>query len=347
MLRRRELVGRKGDALNMDVALDTYFIGMTCQREVGGLARLRDGIAKPACDVYPRVDRVMEFAEPLVSMLQQSEHVVMYTCLPVLGTYGCSRELSVGLELIAKRSYDIRPFAAEVFRQAHANAQMDAFVARELGPGEWTDNTRPGMKVLFEEPRRVSSLSSFVDYIMSFKSTLGDSWPIDGYTTIAAPDRSVGWVAGLRYTFLPEISIRWDMALRELLVGDEHATEIALLDQATMIGLLCRELEKLSFVASAESNWYDVIVGGEEDFSDIIERLGEGDVSLLDPTSMSHKPFSECLGITNQKVIRARVRAMHEKESEEQRHKGAMRGVSRVRNRPQSEWALPGPIISM
>lgn len=327
--------------------LDTYFIGTTCQREVGGLARLRDGIAKPACDVYPRVDRVMEFAEPLVSLLRQSEHVIMYTCVPVLGTYGCSREVSVGLELLCEREYDIRPFAAEVFRQAHHNEQMDAFVARELGPGEWTDNTRPGMKVLFEEPRRVSSLSSFIDYIMSFKSTLGESWPIDGYTTIAAPDRTVGWVAGLRYTFLPEISIRWDLALRELLLGDEHATEIALLDQATMIGLLCRELEKLSFVESATSNWYDVIVGGEEDFDNIIERLSEEDVPLLEQGSMSHKPFSECLGITNEKVIKDRVRAMREKEDAERAHDGAMRGVSRVRSRPRTEWSLPGPIISM
>lgn len=286
---------------------DSYFIGVTEQGPVGGLARFTNfsGVALPAWRVYPTGARFYDFVQPLLGVLEQDDHVAQTMVAPVLGRYGISQELSVGLEVQADTGFHAAAFAAMVFRQARAAAQNDAFVARVLPAGEWTDNARPGLSVHFREARRISTLGPIKKRIMNFP---GDGWPIDGFTTIPAEQGGVCLVKGLRYIFLPEISIRWDASLRARLRSHPDEMGIILIDQATKIGRMCRMLATSPMVAAARLDWLDVIVAGIEDYNPVIEALeAEETARTAHAASMSRKPFSEILGLNNTGVLDKRL----------------------------------------
>ena len=287
---------------------DIYFVGITRQTETGGLGRLRMPVVVPAWQVYPTRRQLADFAAPLLGILAEDDHVVEITSGAVLGRYGTSQELSVGLEIVAGPHFAVEQVAATVFRLARDAIQQDAFIARVLPADEWADNTRPGLTVTFKTPQRIGSLQPLRDRINGFA---GDGWPIDGFTTIpAVGGESVGLVSGLRYIFLPEISIRWDLALRRQLTDAEDAMDIILLDQSAKIGRLCRALESDPLVERAWLNWFDVIVGGLEDYDDLIARLLASRPVIADETSMARKQFSELLDLTNQSVLEQRLRAI-------------------------------------
>ncbi len=301
------------------MGMDVYFVGITSQTEVGGLGRLSGPLVRPAWQVYPTRLQLAKFAMPLLDALADDAHVVEITSGAVLGRYGISQELSVGMEIIAGPNFRVQQLAAVVFRLARDAGQRDAFVARVLPADEWSDNARPGFTVLFKEPQRIGTLQRLRDEISTCE---GDGWPIDGFTSIpvrsgvisagVTSDPSVGLVAGLRYIFMPEISVRWDRNLRTHLISDEDATDIILLDQSAKIGRLCRKLEADQMIERAWLNWFDVIVGGIEDYDDLISRLLSPEAATND-ASMSRKPFSELLGLTNSCVLARRLEFLSSK----------------------------------
>jgi len=313
--------------LNGSDHTDHYFIGLTQQIAAGGLARLagHGGATLPASHVYPMGTRFREFVQPIVRQLRADEHVQDITLRPVLGRYGISQELSVGLEVQAAGGFNAGALARSVFSQALAARQTDAFVGRSLASDEWTDNARPGLTVTFKEPRRIALINSVLHRITGFP---GEGWPIDGFTTIPAHDGRIGTVQGLRYIFLPEISIRWDHALRARLNRDEDEIDIILLDQAAKIGRLCKALRDDDSIAEARLNWFDVIVAGIEDYQGAIDELAlERDVRTASACSMARKPFSEILALTNAGVLHKRLATLEALEA---------------RNCPATQHSLPG-----
>jgi len=289
--------------------LDHYFVGITRQREIGGIGRLNTRVVKPAHAVYPTGRQLLEFSQPMVELLTAEAAVSHCFRGAVLGRYGGSQELSVGLEIGAGPAFPVARFAGQLFELARQAEQQDAFVARVLPPDEWADNTRPGLTVLFRQPQRIGALRQLTQRITDFP---GDGWPIDGFTTIPVEDGSVGWVTGFRYLFLPEISIRWDAGLRRHLAAEDDAMDIILLDQATKLGRLCLALAEEPMVERAWRSWFDVIVGGIEDYRGMIESLERTSAAdqIAAETSMSRKPFSELLGLTNQGVLAARLASL-------------------------------------
>jgi hypothetical protein len=283
---------------------DTYFIGVTPQREIGGLARLAARDPLPAHVVYPTGYRFRSFVAPIFDHLDGHAEVISLVQGPVLGRYGRSQELSVGLEIKVERRFAANCFAALVFRQAWAANQEDAFVARVLPRDEWADNTRPGLTVLFREPQRIGGLQRLLAAIVGFP---GDGWPIDGFTAVPAGHGRVGLVIGLRYVFLPEISVRWDTALRQQLAADVEEVEIMLLDQATKIGRMCRALADDPLVEAAWLDWFDVIVAGMEDYAEVVAALEAAADMPDDPTAMSRKRFSDLLSLSSGAVLQRRI----------------------------------------
>jgi len=315
--------------------VDHYFVGLTPQSSAGGLARIRgcDAATLPASIVYPVRPRLDAFAEPIMQQLRADSHVRDVLMRPVLGHYGISRELSVGLEVRASAGFDAAALAASVFGQACVANQTDAFVGRVLKPAEWTDNARPGLTVLLKTPTRMSAITSLLRQIVE---SPGDGWPIDGFTTIPAHDGRIGVIEGLRYLFLPEISIRWDARLRDKLRDDDEAVDILLLDQATRIGRLCIALQRNPDVAAARLNWFDVIVAGIEEYASVIVRLlrDRARPAARRRDSMAHTAFSEMLDLTSGDVLRARVARIDRRE-EEQR-------AARSRPDAHARAGLPG-----
>ncbi len=286
---------------------DHYFVGLTQQSCVGGLARLRGhGVPTlPASRVYPVGARFDEFVQPLLRLLNGDDHVREIILRPVLGRYGVSQELSVGLEVKAAEGFNAAALAAGVFKLAQAASQTDAFVGRVLSPGEWTDNARPGLTVLFKEPRRIGGTADVVRQIVEFP---GDGWPIDGFTTIPSVERRIGVVQGLRYLFLPEISVRWDRPLRERLSANDEAIDVILLDQATRIGRMCKVLLQDPSIEAAWLTWFDVMVVGIEDYHEVIAVLtAEQGARAADPGSMARKAFSSILRLTSLGVFQKRL----------------------------------------
>ena len=287
--------------------VDHYFVGLTQQASAGGLARLRGHGTPtiPASRVYPVGDRFRTFVHPLVTLLNDDAHVREIVLRPVLGRYGASQELSVGLEVKAAAGFDAAALAARVFSLATAASQTDAFVGRVLPPGEWTDNARPGLTVMFSEPRRIADTVELVRQIVEFP---GEGWAIDGFTMIPSAHSRIGIVQGLRYIFLPEISIRWDLGLRQRLGADEHEIDVILLDQATRIGRLCKELQQDPTISAAWLSWFDIMVAGIEDYREVIGVLAaERGARIADPKSMTRMAFSEILQLTSSGVLRKRL----------------------------------------
>ncbi|NLP62644.1 hypothetical protein [Paraburkholderia sacchari] len=286
---------------------DHYFVGLTQQSSAGGLARLRGHgvVTLPASRVYPVGARFDEFVQPLLRLLNGDDHVREIVLRPVLGRYGVSQELSVGLEVKAAAGFNAAALAAGVFRLAQAAAQIDAFVGRVLSPGEWTDNARPGLTVLFKEPRRIADTTDLVRQIIDFP---GDGWPIDGFTTIPSAERRIGLVQGLRYIFLPEISVRWDRDLRQRLSANDEEIDVILLDQATRIGRMCKVLLQDASIEAAWLSWFDVMVAGIEDYQELIAVLAaEQGARAADPGSMARKAFSAILRLTSLGVFQKRL----------------------------------------
>ena len=95
-------------------AVDHYFVGLTQQISAGGLARLRGHGAPtmPASVVYPVGARFRHFVGPLVTLLTSDARVREVVLRPVLGRYGSSQELSVGLEVKAEAGFDAARLAA-------------------------------------------------------------------------------------------------------------------------------------------------------------------------------------------------------------------------------------------
>ncbi|BBU32769.1 hypothetical protein BTHE68_65030 (plasmid) [Burkholderia sp. THE68] len=288
-------------------AVDHYFVGLTQQASAGGLARLRGHGAPtiPASRVYPVGPRFKAFVQPLVTLLHADDHVRDIVLRPVLGRYGSSQELSVGLEVKAAVGFDAAALAARVFSLADAAAQTDAFVGRVLPPGEWTDNARPGLTVMFREPTRIADTVELVRKIVGFP---GEGWPIDGFTMIPSAQSRIGIVQGLRYIFLPEISIRWDLDLRARLAASDDEIDVILLDQATRIGRLCKALAQNPTIEAAWLSWFDIMVAGIEDYREVIGVLAaEQGARVADPKSMTRMVFSEILQLTSSGVLLKRL----------------------------------------
>ncbi|WP_296223965.1 hypothetical protein [Ralstonia sp. UBA689] len=314
----------KFDALNFEVGVkrtastdraDHYFVGLTLQSSAGGLARIRgcDGTTLPASLVYPPCRHLSDFVKPIMRQIHDDGHARQVLMRPVLGQYGTSRELSVGLEIEAAPGFNATALAASVFLQARAARQTDAFVGRVLQPDEWTDNARPGLTVLLRTPKRISAITQLVRQIVEFP---GDGWTIDGFTTIPAADGRIGVIQGLRYLFLPEISIRWDAQLRQKLSSNDTEVELMLLDQATRLGRLCTALQNSPDIAAARLNWFDVIVAGKEDYEHLIGQLkARSQIPAVSRQSMTHKAFSETLGLTSSIVLRDRLRMIDSGET--------------------------------
>jgi hypothetical protein len=288
-------------------AVDHYFVGLTQQATAGGLARLRGhgALTIPASHVYPVGTRFKDFVQPLLALLNTDPRVREIILRPVLGRYGASQELSVGLEVKATVGFDAAALAASVFSLALAAAQTDAFVGRVLPPGEWTDNARPGLTVMFKAPTRIADTVDLVRQIVGFP---GEGWAIDGFTMIPSADQRIGIVQGLRYIFLPEISIRWDAGLRERLGADEDEIDVILLDQATRIGRLCKVLMQDETIEAAWLSWFDIMVAGIEDYREVIVTLkAEQGARAADPKSMTRMAFSEILHLTSAGVLKKRL----------------------------------------
>lgn len=308
---------------------DHYFVGLTLQSSAGGLARLRgcDATTLPASLVYPQSRHLSDFVKPIMRQIHDDGHARQILMRPVLGQYGISRELSVGLEIEAAHGFNATALAASVFRQARVARQTDAFVGRVLQPDEWSDNARPGLTVKLKTPRHISAITQLVRQIVEFP---GDGWAIDGFTTIPAADGRIGMVQGLRYLFLPEISIRWDARLRQKLSSSDTEVELMLLDQATRIGRLCAALQNNPDIAAAHLNWFDVIVAGMEDYEHLIAQLRiRPQTHAVGRQSMTHKAFSEILGLTSAIVLRNRLRMIEGGEASRcMRADGGNRNVS-------------------
>lgn len=321
--------------------VDHYFVGLTQQSSAGGLARIRGhgALTLPASRVYPMGTRFREFVQPIARLLNGDQSVREVVMRPVLGRYGISQELSVGLEVRAGAGFNAAALAASIFHQAQAASQTDSFIGRVLPPDEWTDNARPGLTVLFKEPRRIATTTDLVRRIIEFP---GDGWAIDGFTTIPAADSRIGIIQGLRYIFLPEISIRWDIALRERLRGDDEEIEVILLDQATRIGRLCQHLLRDPSVAVARLNWFDVIVAGIEDYQDVIMQLArERGARAANPASMTRKAFSEILHLSSAGVLQKRLELIERGEASQRVPTGKPRlpGRGGVRDNCSPRWA--------
>lgn len=241
-----------------------YFIGFSPQRHTGGLARIARADTRGAAASYP-TRAVIELAlDPLQRQFQGHPQVREFHAASALGKYGASQEIALSVDLAGLRRFDPAALAHCVFTLAAEHRQIDAFVARLLEGEEWTDNARPTLVLMLKEPQKLGQLAPLLQRITGFDYP---GVPIDGFTTIPAAGCGIGWAAGLRYVFLPEISLRWNRPMRRLALTQPERIEELLIDQAMKIGKLCQHLHTLPEVALATLRWCDVVVGGIEDYA--------------------------------------------------------------------------------
>ncbi|HTN65462.1 MAG TPA: hypothetical protein VL051_04675 [Burkholderiaceae bacterium] len=241
-----------------------YFIGFSPQRHTGGLARIGGADPRGARDSYPSRD-VLELAlAPLRRQFGDHPQVREFHAASALGKYGTSQEIALSVDLAGLRGFDPTALVRCVFSLAVEHRQIDAFVGRLLEGEEWTDNARPTLVLMLKTPQRLNQLSPLLEQINRFEYP---GLPIDGFTTIPAAELGIGWAAGLRYVFLPEISMRWNPEMRRLALQEPARIEELLIDQAMKIGKLCQHLHGLPEIALAALRWCDVVVGGIEDYA--------------------------------------------------------------------------------
>jgi len=277
-----------------------YFIGFSPQRHTGGLARLDGADIRAAAASYPSRALIDLALAPLQRQFRQHPQVAEFHAASALGKYGASQEIALSVDLAAGPGFDPAALAHCVFTLAAEHRQIDAFVARLLEGEEWTDNARPTLVLLLKTPQRLAQLGPLLQHITGFDYA---GVPIDGFTTIPAAGHGIGWAAGLRYVFLPEISLRWNRPMRRLALAEPERIEELLIDQAMKIGKLCQHLHTLPEVALATLRWCDVVVGGQEDYAALRQVTPA-------PPAQEFALLSARYGLSTQQALQRRARLL-------------------------------------
>jgi len=141
--------------------------------------------------------------------------------------------------------------------------QYDFFLSKVVDPKEENPNARPGVELYF---RSQKSLDNVMPILSEFTSR-----GVDGFTLALDPrvDSESGSYIGIRMQYVPEISMRWDEDLRNVMSTPAGLQSLMEQKSAELEDIVARiaNIEDIAYSSVVE---YDTLVVGKENYDDYI-----------------------------------------------------------------------------
>ena len=218
---------------------------------------------------------VIDAQKDLASFLKKDSSVLAYRVMQTSGLYGNEVEASFDTEIVAdKGKFDPEGLIKKLSSISKKNRQMDIFVSRVIGPGEKSENARPGVEIYFKTPQDMAKIMPVLE-----KFTARGQ---DGFTLAVDPRAEDGTnqFIGVRLQYVPEISMRFDEGLRQKLLIPGQL-ERTMRGKATLLESIVADISKMDGVAHASVANYDTLVIGKENYNDYIAgRVTEEDQTI-------------------------------------------------------------------
>ena len=250
----------------------------------------------------PPADAAMATARLAVEdTLKTDDAVRVYRVHPTYGRYAGSNERSFDVELSAKPGWDPSRWMGAVIQQAKENNQYDVFFSRRLDPVEQArnPNARPGVEIYFSSRK---DMDSILPTLEEFTNRGQDGFTFT--TDLKLRERQAGGsdvpdYVGVRLQWVPEISMRWDDAVRAQWVKDPQALRQAGDDALNrMVDALHSLDQQKHGIVDARVHHYDTMVVGKEDYDAAIDAISRGpaghaeaSIEALHPAAWSGQPL--------------------------------------------------------
>lgn len=231
---------------------------MPVERYAAGVSIQQGEAAPSAEDLAAAKDRLAE-------TLSANPGVVAIRVMPTKGLYGNTVETSFDMEwVVDKGQFDVVPVLSDIAKVAKENNQLDIFVSRVINPEDKNPNARPGVEIYFKNQRALDAAKPILEKFTEKEQ--------DGFTMIVDPRSKVpGKYIGVRLQYVPEISMRFDPALRQKLL-EPGVIEAELVTKAEILDDIANDVAKMEGVAYAKVVEYDTLVIGEENYDAFIDR---------------------------------------------------------------------------
>lgn len=201
----------------------------------------------------------------VLAMMSGDDSVLAARVLPTNGLYAGTIEQSFDAEwVVDKATHDPSLIMAEIAKIASENSQYDMFVSRVLAVNEDSPNARPGVEVYFKNKQ---SLEKAMPVLQKFVQN-GQ----DGFTMVVDPRvTEKDAFIGVRLQYVPEISMRDDVSLRDRLQLDGEI-EKELKSKKEALEAIVADVSLMDGVAHATVVKYDTVVIGKENYDGYINR---------------------------------------------------------------------------
>ncbi len=242
----------------------------------------RDNLGRLTVGIAPQVSgepgNAVKMMQSVVDVAKKSPDVKAIVNTPALGMWTApggdqagTPEYSSNFEVTFKRSNPkvVNQIAAEVFRNAHKNAQDDAFVAKTVTENEESAvHVRPGISVYFKGPLDESDAWSVIEKVRT------DS--IGGFTLFSGPELGPGQYRGMRFIYMPEyVHEPSDVAGMDQPAVDKLVEDGRVKALNDMFDVQ-QKLESDPRIGHALIEHFDVLNGSKENYGQLIKQLEGG-----------------------------------------------------------------------
>lgn len=213
----------------------------------------------------------VKFQDDISELHRNDPTVIVDSQNSTLGRYGPWDERSFDLELTTTDGFDVGPTVQRLAEWGKHRRQDDVFVSRVLKTGEKSDNARPGMEIYFDTPKTLDEISEITSMM---DKKYGDSgWTMITDRRMAERDlagKTAEKFTGIRMQYVPEISMRFDDALRKELTVNPNGINPVMSKEMDRIVDMLEDARQFDGVTYAQGTRYDTIVMGKENYDDFI-----------------------------------------------------------------------------
>jgi hypothetical protein len=212
-------------------------------------------------EVKPSAEAVMSAKNNVEKTLLSSPGIVGFRIKETKGLYGGTIEEAFDTEFVAeKNKFDPAKLISVVAQTSQDEKQYDFFISRVVDPNENNPNARPGVELYLKSKQ---ALHNVMPILSEFTSR-----GVDGFTLAVDPriNDASGEYIGIRMQFVPEISMRWDESMREVINSPDGLQKLMTEKREQMLDVLAKisNIEEIAYAAIVD---YDTLVIGKENYN--------------------------------------------------------------------------------
>ena len=211
-------------------------------------------------EVKPDAQTVMQAKQKIEKLFVEEPGIVSFRVKETKGLYGGTVEEAFDTEFVAEKgAFDPTPLVSAIAQTSQKENQYDFFMSRVVDPDENNPNARPGVELYFKSKM---ALDNVMPILSEFTSR-----GVDGFTLALDPrvDDKSGQYIGVRMQFVPEISMRWDEGMREVMNTPDGLQNLMAQKRQQLYDVVA-EIAQVEDIAYSAVVDYDTLVVGRENY---------------------------------------------------------------------------------